>query len=126
MALRAELQAYLGGISKTLECPPTIVGGTDDHVHMLCRLGRTIAQANWVKEVKRVSSAWIKQHDPTLADFAWQTGYGAFSVSVSNLEKVQAYISNQEEHHRQQSFQDEYRAFLKKHGLECDERYMWD
>jgi len=77
--LRAETQAYLGGISKKLDCPPAIVGGTEDHVHLLCRLGRMISQADWVKEVKRVSSVWIKQRDPAIMNFAWQAGYGTFS-----------------------------------------------
>ena len=125
-ALRAEMHAYLGGISKKIECPPDMVGGTEDHVHLLCRLGRTVSQADWVKEIKRVSSVWVKQREPKLADFAWQAGYGAFSVSVTNVDKVRAYIASQEEHHRKQTFQDEYRAFLKKHGTEWDERYVWD
>ena len=124
--LLSEMQAYLGGVSAKLDCPPTLVGGTEDHVHLLCRLGRTVSQADWVKEIKRVSSTWIKEREAQMADFAWQAGYGAFSVSASNMGRVRAYIAGQEEHHRKVSFQDEYRAFLRKHGIEWDERYVWD
>ncbi len=124
--LRAEMHAYLGGVSATFDCPPILVGGTEDHVHLLCRLGRTKSQSDWVKEIKRVSSTWIKKRESQMRDFAWQAGYGAFSVSASNVKKVQAYIAGQEEHHRKVSFQDEYRAFLRKHGIEWDERYVWD
>ena len=124
--LRQEMHAYLGGISKTLECPPLIVGGVEDHVHLLGRMARTITQADWVKELKRVSSIWIKQHDPASAAFAWQGGYGAFSVSTSALDRTSEYIANQEQHHQKQTFQDEYRASLRKHGIEWDERYVWE
>ncbi len=79
-----------------------------------------------MKEIKRVSSIWIKDREPTLSDFGWQAGYGAFSVSVSNLEAVRSYIEKQEEHHRRMTFQEEYRALLRKHGAEWDERYVWD
>ena len=125
-ALRESLHAYLGSVSKQLECPPLLVGGVEDHVHLLCRFGRTITQADWVKELKRVSSIWIKQHDPTSAAFAWQGGYGAFSVSTSALDRTREYIANQEQHHQKQTFQDEYRALLRKHGVEWDERYVWE
>ena len=125
-ALRAETHAYLGGVSKQLDCAPVIIGGVDDHVHILASHARTITQADWVKELKRVSSLWIKQRDPSLRDFAWQSGYGIFSVSASNIEAVERYIANQEEHHRKTTFQDEYRAFLKRHGIAWDEKYVWD
>lgn len=125
-ALRAETFAYLGGISKQLDCPPVAVGGVADHVHLLARFGRGVTQSDWVKELKRVSSLWIKERDPSLKGFAWQSGFGIFSVSPSALEKVEAYIANQEEHHRKVTFQDEFRAFLKKHRIEWDERYVWD
>ena len=124
--LRAEMHAYLGGASKTLDCPPIIVGGVEDHVHLLCRMARTITQSDWVKEIKRVSSLWIKQRDPALASFAWQAGYGAFSVSASALKPTSHYITTQEEHHKKLTFQDEYRTLLRKYGVEWDERYVWD
>jgi putative transposase len=125
-SLREKLHAELGGMSRTLECPPLLVGGVEDHVHMLCRFGRTITQAEWVKEIKRVSNIWLKEQSPNFADFEWQGGYSDFSVSKSNLVPVQKYIVNQEEHHKKVSFQDELRALLKKHEIEFDERYLWD
>ena len=124
--LRAKMHAYLGGVSAKLDSPPLLIGGTEDHIHALCRLGRTVSQADWVKELKRTSSAWIKERDASLSDFGWQSGYGVFSVSSSNLEAVRAYIATQEEHHQNRGFQEEYRAFLRKHKLEWDERYVWD
>ena len=125
-SVRDKLHAQLGGISKTLECPPLIVGGVGDHVHMLCRFSRTITQAEWVKEVKRVSNGWLKEQGPGYADFEWQGGYADFSVSQSNLDQVKEYIAEQEEHHRKMTFQDELRALLRKHEIEFDERYVWD
>ena len=89
-------------------------------------MGRTVSLADWAKELKRVSNLWLKERGPEFAIFEWQRGYGAFSVSQSNLEVVKHYIATQEEHHRQMSFQDELRALLEKHELEWDERYVWD
>jgi REP element-mobilizing transposase RayT len=123
--LRTELHAFLGGTSKTLECPSLIVGGFEDHVHLLARFGRTITQAERVKELKRVSNIWL-QEKGGLAGFEWQAGYADFSVSQSNLKQVERYIANQEQHHRKLSFQDEVRALLTKHELKWDERYIWD
>jgi putative transposase len=124
--LRNRLHEYLGGVSKQLDCHPVRIGGVEDHVHLLCRLSRTISMAEWIKELKRVSSLWIKQADSAFRDFAWQGGYAAFSVSVSNLQRVERYIANQESHHRRMSFQDELRLLLEKHKIEWDERYLWD
>jgi putative transposase len=123
---REALHAYLGGISKTLECPPIIVGGIEDHVHLLARFARTITQAEWVKELKRVSNLWLKEQGRTYTEFQWQGGYADFSVSQSNLDRVKKYIANQEEHHRKLSFQDELRGLLRKHNVDWDERYVWD
>lgn len=123
--LRTDLHAFLGGTSKTLQCPPLIVGGVEDHIHLLARFGRTITQADWVKELKRVSNLWLKE-EGGLTNFEWQAGYADFSVSQSNLDQVTSYIANQEEHHRKMSFQDEVRALLTKHEMEWDERYVWD
>jgi len=125
-ARRESLHAYLGGISKQLECPPLLVGGVEDHVHLLARFARTITQAEWVKELKRVSNLWLKEQNKDFRDFAWQGGYADFSVSQSNLEQVKKYIAGQEEHHRKMTFQDEVRTLLRKHDLEWDERYVWD
>jgi putative transposase len=124
--LRRSTHAYLGSISSQISCPPVIAGGVEDHVHVLARLSRTVSQADWVKELKRVSSAWLKPQSPSLKNFAWQSGYGIFSVSLQNLAEVEHYIQNQEEHHRKQSFQQEYRDFLRCHGIEWQEDYVWD
>lgn len=124
--VRDALHAYMGGVSKTLDCPPLIVGGVEDHVHLLCRFARTITQAEWVKELKRISNGWLKEHGRDYADFEWQGGYADFSVSQSNLEQVKQYIASQEEHHRKTTFQDELRTLLRKHEIEFDERYVWD
>ena len=102
------------------------VGGVADHVHLLCRFSRTITQAEWVKELKRVSNLWLKEQGDEYVEFQWQGGYADFSVSQSNLEQVTRYISEQESHHRKMSFQDELRALLRKHNMEWDERYIWD
>ncbi|MDF9827736.1 putative transposase [Ereboglobus sp. PH5-10] len=123
---RAEIHAYLGGISKQLDCVPLITGGVEDHAHMLAQLARTMTIADWVKELKRVSTLWIKERFPALHDFSWQSGYGVFSVSQSNTGAVEEYIANQEAHHRKTTFQEEYRALLQKHKIEWDERYVWE
>ena len=124
--VRDALHACMGGVSKTLDCPPLIVGGVEDHVHLLCRFARTITQAEWVKELKRISNGWLKEQGRDYADFEWQGGYADFSVSQSNLEQAKQYIASQEEHHRKTTFQDELRTLLRKHEIEFDERYVWD
>jgi len=101
--IRASVHSYLGGISKQLGCAPIIIGGVEDHVHILARFGRTTTQAERVKELKRVSSLWIKQKY-SIRDFEWQGGYADFSVSASNLEMVKRYIKSQQEHHRRFDF----------------------
>src|SRR6266478_5033580 len=117
---RDMLHSYLGGISKQLDCAPIQVGGVEDHVHILARFGRTITQAEWVKELKRVSNAWLKD-EYKIRDFEWPGGYADFSVSESNLEQVKRYIANQEEHHRKINFQDELRELFRRHRIEWDE-----
>ncbi len=123
---RDALHSYLGGVSKQLDCPPILVGGVEGHIHLLARFGRTITQAEWVKELKRVSNIWLKERGREYADFEWQGGYADLSVSQSNLEPVKQYIAGQEEHHRNIEFQDELRALLRKHEIEWDEKYVWD
>jgi putative transposase len=125
-ALRTETHAFLGGVSKKLDCPPVIVGGVADHVHLLARFGRGVTQSDWVKELKRVSSRWIKEQDGRMGNFAWQGGFGIFSVSPSALDAVERYIRNQEAHHRKVTFQEEFRRFLTKHRIDWDERYVWE
>jgi REP element-mobilizing transposase RayT len=125
-ALRGRTHAYLAGICKNLDCPAVIVGGVEDHVHILCRFGRTIEVATLLRELKRDSSKWIKVEEPRLDEFQWQSGYGAFSISPSHVAALKDYILKQEDHHRQESFQDEFRRLCKKYGIEIDERYVWD
>jgi REP element-mobilizing transposase RayT len=126
LQLRDELHRYLGGIISSLDCQPIIVGGVEDHVHSLFALARTSALSEIVKEIKRGSSLWIKTKSKGLSDFAWQNGYGAFSIGSSQIEAVRRYIKNQEEHHRTASFQDEFRTLLRRYRIEFDERYVWD
>ncbi len=123
--LRLSLHGYLGEISKRLECAPLRVGGAADHVHVLARLGRAVTQADWTKELKRASTLWLKTQS-SVSGFFWQSGCGCFSVSVSNIDTVTAYIDNQEEHHKKQSFQDKLRALLRRHGETWDEKYLWE
>jgi putative transposase len=124
--LRPEMHRYLAGISANLDCPAIIVGGPADHVHILANQSRTIALADWVKELKRASSLWAKKKSPQWDRFQWQAGYGAFSVSRSQIDRVQKYIASQMDHHRRLSFQDEFRRILKKHDITFDERYVWN
>ena len=124
--LRKRLHAYLAGICKNLQCPTLIIGGIEDHVHLLCRWGKNINIADFILETKRDSSKWIKAEQPSMADFYWQNGYGAFSISPAHVEALKEYITNQEEHHRRETFQKEFRRLCKKYGLAIDERYVWD
>lgn len=124
--VEAELHTYLGGICKNLECHPIKVGGYTDHIHILCMLSKKTALMKLLEEVKSHSSKWMKTKDEALKNFFWQDGYGAFSVNPSEVDAVINYITNQKEHHSKKTFQDEYRAFLKKYNVEYDERYVWD
>jgi REP element-mobilizing transposase RayT len=125
-AIRDEMHNYLGGICNNVGCPILRVGGVADHVHLLCRFGRTLSVADLVQELKRESSKWVKSRSNSLLDFHWQNGYGAFSLSPTHIEPVRSYVATQEEHHRTISFQDEFRRLLQKYGLEWDELYVWD
>ena len=125
-SVRPALHAYLATVARGNECECYRVGGVADHVHLAIRLSRTITMAKLVEELKTSSSKWLKSQSPALAGFAWQRGYGAFSVGPSDLESLRRYIDQQEEHHRTKTFQEEYRAFLSKYGIDHDERYVWD
>ncbi len=103
-----------------------VVGGVEDHVHILCRFGKTIEVATLIRELKRESSKWIKEQEPKLSTFHWQGGYGAFSISPSHVAALTEYIRNQEEHHKKETFQEEFRRMCMKFGVEIDERYVWD
>jgi putative transposase len=124
--IRETLNAYLVGILQNQDCPSVITRAVADHVHILLRQARTAALARIVEEAKRSSSKWIKSQPGQAAVFAWQRGYGAFSVSASMVPTVVAYIEGQEEHHRRQTFKEEYLAFLERHDVAYDERYLWD
>jgi REP element-mobilizing transposase RayT len=123
---RKGVHAYLGGTCRSLDSPSMIVGGADDHVHILCSQSKNLSVSDLVRDLKRSSSISIKEQSPALADFHWQNGYGAFSISPSHVESLVAYIENQEKHHRRFSFQDEFRRLCQKYAVQIDERYVWD
>jgi putative transposase len=119
-----ELYSYMGGILKNYKSIPIQIGGTSDHVHILCTLPKTITTADLVEEVKKSSSKWIKTKDIRYKDFFWQDGYGAFSVSKSVVDSVKEYILNQKEHHKKVTSLDEYKTLLKENGIPFEERYL--
>ena len=125
-SIRPKLHAYLATVARNAGCECYRVGGVADHVHLAVLLSRTLAVSELVKELKIPSSIWMKAQSPAHAGFAWQGGYGAFSVGSSDLEVLKRYIDMQEEHHKTLTFQQEYRIFLEKYGVEYDERYVWD
>jgi len=124
--IRNDMHAYLAKVLRSHDCETLIVGGVTDHIHALFDLSRKYCIATVVKEIKRTSSAWIKEVSPSCRKFGWQNGYGAFSVSQSDVDRVYRYIERQEEHHQRVSFEDEFRTFLKKYRIDYDERYVWD
>ena len=124
--IQERLFEYLGGICKGLECYPVQIGGYLDHVHILCTLSRKITQAMLLEQLKKESSKWIKTIHLNYAKFYWQNGYGIFSVNPTEIQTVTQYIQNQKEHHKTRTFQEEFRAFLKKYDIDYDERYVWD
>lgn len=124
--VRPDLHGYIGGILRQLESPAIVMNSVDDHIHILFVLSKNHALKKVVEEVKKGSSKWIKTKGEDFTEFYWQAGYGAFSVSQSNVAKVRRYIENQEDHHKMMGFQDELRAFLQKHQIEFDERFLWD
>jgi REP element-mobilizing transposase RayT len=121
-----KLFAYKAGILKEWDSPAIIIGGVADHVHLLFYLSKNHALKKIVEEVKKGSSIWLKDQGAAFRDFHWQAGYGAFSVSASNAPAVTRYIEKLEEHHRKRSFQEEFREFLRRYGVEYDERYVWN
>jgi REP element-mobilizing transposase RayT len=124
--VKDELYNYISSICKVLECHPIQIGGYYDHVHILCSLSKKIAVIKLLEEVKKSSSKWIKTKGENYSGFYWQDGYGAFSVSHSELDAVSEYIRNQYEHHSTQTFQDESRVLFKRYNVIYDERYVWD
>jgi REP element-mobilizing transposase RayT len=122
---RNQLHAYIAGILDNHDLTLIEINSVRDHVHILFAQSKNHAPAKIVEQVKSSSSAWIKTKDPWYADFAWQTGYGEFSVSPMHVETVRAYIRGQAQHHAQEDFQTEYRRFCEKNGKALDDRYAW-
>ncbi|MBX7221418.1 MAG: IS200/IS605 family transposase [Blastocatellia bacterium] len=117
--------AFIGAIAQTRHMTPIQIGGIEDHIHALVAAHPTLAPSQIAQYLKGDSSKWIHETFPDLCLFKWQDGYGAFTVSKSNLTNVIRYIQNQREHHQEVTFQAEYLKFLRKHGIEFDERYLW-
>lgn len=124
--IREEMHRYLGGVCLNHSSPSIIVGGYVDHVHIVCRLSKSMSVELLIKELKVESSKWIKTRDASLANFHWQSGYGAFSVSPSHLKPLLPYVRNQVAHHQKESYQEEFRRLLRKYEVPYDERYVWD
>jgi REP element-mobilizing transposase RayT len=123
-AWRPELHAYIGGSVRNRKGELLAAGGIPDHIHLLTRVPADRTVSDFVRDVKALSSGW--RHDLGDAGFGWQNGYGAFTVSASMVDSVTGYIARQPEHHRTQTFREEFVEFLRRHGVEYDDRYLWD
>jgi putative transposase len=123
--IRERLWSYMAGIAKNNNIMPIAIGRHEDHCHALLSLPATITLAKSAQLIKAISSKWISETYSELSGFKWQDAYGAFSISISQIAQTISYIQNQEEHHKRLSFQEEYIAFLKKHKIAYDERYIW-
>jgi REP element-mobilizing transposase RayT len=121
-----DLYAYMGAIIKDNESIPILINGVGDHVHILCVMSKNISLAKLTEEIKRHSSRWIKTLDPHYRQFAWQGGYGGFSVSPSIHDRTKRYIENQEEHHKKKTIEEELITFFKEYGIDYDERYLFE
>ncbi len=124
--VRPDLHAYMAGILQDLHSPALTINSIPDHIHVLFSLDKDQALTKVIMELKRGSSKWIKTQGAAFRQFHWQRGYGAFSISQSAVEETKNYIAGQEDHHRRKSFQEEFRAFLRRYEVEYDERYVWD
>ena len=120
------LYSYMNGICNNHGCYPELIGGFNDHVHILCQLSKSTTLSRLVQELKTGSSKWIKIQNASLANFKWQNGYATFSVQYDNVELVKEYIANQHAHHNSITFKVELRKMLSDHGLFTDEKYLWD
>ena len=121
-----ELYQYICGVCRNLKCPIIKINGVEDHIHILLLLGRTISTSKLISEVKSSSSQWIKTKGNQYCDFAWQGGYGAFSVSRPNIEGAIKYLSSQKEHHKKVTYKGELLAMLQRAQISYDEKYLWD
>jgi REP element-mobilizing transposase RayT len=124
--IRPRLWDYLGGIVRGENGISHQIGGTEDHVHLLVTLRQDQALADFMRKLKANSSGWVHDTFPNAANFRWQTGYGAFTVSHSARGKVKTYIVNQEEHHKKRTYKEEFRKLLDRHGIAYNEEYLWD
>ncbi len=125
-SIASDLYSYIGGICRKLDCPSIAVHGVPGHIHILCKLSRNISIAELIRKVKQSSSKWIKSKVSGHGDFQWQSGYAAFSIGQSGVKTLVSYINNKEAHHKNRTFQDEYREFLKKYRVEFDEGHLWE
>jgi REP element-mobilizing transposase RayT len=123
--IETELYAYLGGILKLNKSVPIIINGVEDHVHILCIMSKNIALADLLEELKRNSSRWIKTKSPDYKNFSWQGGYGGFSVSEGVSDIVKRYIENQKQHHKKETFKEEYIRLLKENDIDYNDDYLW-
>lgn len=124
--IRPRLHSYMSTIFRNMNCPYVHIGGTENHVHVLFDIGKTNLPVNIIRTVKKDTSKFIKDVDEKYHDFYWQNGYGLFSVSPAGKDKVISYIDMQLEHHKTMSFQDEFRAYLKKYNINYEEKYIWN
>ena len=120
-----DLYGYIGGILGQIGCRLLTAGGTSDHVHLLSIIDKKLTLSDVIRTVKSSSTNWIRRTIKNKKAFAWQNGYAAFSVSKSQIPRVERYIQNQRQHHKKIGFKDELRRFLDKLGLEYDEKYLW-
>lgn len=120
-----DLHAYIGGILRGIDCSMKAAGGASDHIHILTAVDKKIPITDVVRTVKASSTNWIKKTVKNGKEFSWQQGYASFSVSQSNIRKVEHYIRNQRKHHQCVGYKDELRKILDIHGLEYDEKYLW-
>jgi putative transposase len=125
-AIRPRVHAYLATIIRGMDSPWVVVGGVADHVHILFDIGKMRAPVEFVEQAKRESSKFIKTLGAIYKGFYWQRGYGMFSVGPAHRDEAEVYVRNQEEHHRVKTFQEEFRTFLIRYGIEYDEQYVWD
>jgi REP element-mobilizing transposase RayT len=116
----------MAGILRKLQCEAVNVGGTEDHVHVVCFMTKHHLPTEVIRTAKCVTSRRIKEMSPDLKDFAWQKGYGIFSVGPADFDTAVAYVRNQQEHHREMTFREEFMRFVRKYNIPHDERYMWD
>lgn len=124
--IEQRIRSYLGGIAAENKMTPLKIGGVEDHVHLVLGIHPTVAISQALKLLKTGSSGWIHNAFPGMKGFGWQDGYASFAVSKSLLPEVIAYVENQKDHHKTRTFQEEYLAFLRKHDIDFDERYVFD